>query len=153
MSLRAFLSTRVIIAISICVVLALYLSVRATLNMSEYCTAKKRVLSDREFIDAAVTYELKYHERGDEGPVKRYESIDEFHKVNDRCCGVKRDVLDEFPPFGRLFWSHVVGVYISYQISDAAPNKFYSATVWLSVCAEPGEHWGHRTSNQQPWTD
>lgn len=109
-------------------------------NLSGICDSKSRVLSDDEFINAAIAYELDYDKEQERAPIRHYDSVEQFRQINTHCCEVKRKIMDDgFPPFSHAFGTYYADVTVTYRRSG---NELYRATIWLGRCGSPGERFG-----------
>jgi len=113
------------------------------LNFTGFCYRDLRYLSDQEFIDKMVLYNLARHGPSSERN-KTYGSLREFYQVNPQCCELHR-WGDQFsdPIIVRLVGFYRVVGHITYRSNDAAGvDNFYSAIVSANACGDITGAWG-----------
>ena len=108
-----------------------------TLNFSGFCYREVRYLSNREFIDRAVRFNLQLHGPSNERK-KVYSSLTEFYRLNPNCC-----ILHNWGyPFADPIIVRLVGLYIAvadivYRTNDAAGvDNFYYSFVFMNACGD-----------------
>lgn len=107
------------------------------MNFTGFCYRKARYLSNQEFVDRAVLFNLDKHGPNNERK-KIYSSLADFYRLNPNCC----KLYNWGYPFADPIIVRLVGLYFSvadivYRTNDAAGgDNFYFSFVFMNACAD-----------------
>jgi hypothetical protein len=126
------------------------------LNVTGYCYAQSRYLSDAELMRSAIGYVISRPEKGG----RSYKSIQEFQELNPDCCIVRRydppksllsTIGDSSTQFqdALLFGNYLVIADLHYRAQDEGPTPYMIEYVGVNACGQvPGR--SMRTPSQHP---
>jgi hypothetical protein len=115
-----------------------------SLNFTGFCYSEGCFFSDEQFIDSAILYNINARSLTP-GPQKRYDSIEEFKRLNPDCCEVRRSGDPFLDPiwWNRIFGFYTVMVDLWYRTNEAGgPDAFYNSLISFDACGRRGEAFG-----------
>ena len=110
-----------------------------------YCFAEKRLITDDELVDAAVSQllenlEREYQSLPFEEQKKRilYQGLQDFYERQPKCCGASgKNGTSKYPPKpSRIWYKNHFGRNILYQYRMDGEKKYRSVLMWVGFCGD-----------------